>query len=359
MRPLKLRQFKLEEKLFIYILLFIIFVSATSITINILVDYPFGVNYKWIGSITISLVALYFASKKMYMKQFQVVIFICIIYFLLPMGWISAGGPNNFSIAYFFLICITVNYLFTGRTRVIFIFSLIAIFCFLVLLHNQLPSFFPVYSKQQNLYDMIVQVPLTLLMASFLLRQFASAYRQERNKLKSYSDLLNEQNKLLEKLTFTDELTQLFNRRYLFQKLEEYKQEERKIIVLILDIDNFKQINDRYGHETGDKALIRFANLLKEELADTRTVGRYGGDEFLVLIDEMDAAQCRELIDHLLEKVHKMQFNEKIKLSASGGMAFFDGKTSIREVLANADQLLYQVKVSGKNNILFDEKPDL
>lgn len=243
-----MNRYKLEEQLFMYVLLFISFICLISIAGNLAIGYEFGVNYKWIATLGLALLGVYLSCKKKYPDKIQLFFYLGVVFCLFP-----AGGPNNFTVAYLFLICITINYLFIGKTRHFFNASLIVVFFLLLLLQERLPSLFPTFTKEQNYQDMMVQVPVTLLVAAFMLQKFAEAYRNERKKLEDYSELLHQQNKLLERLAITDELTQLYNRRHLFQKLEEYRQAKQKIVVLIMDIDNFKQINDEYGHETGDR----------------------------------------------------------------------------------------------------------
>lgn len=95
--------------------------------------------------------------------------------------------------------------------------------------------------------------------------------------------------------------------------------------------------------------------MLFQNLDGKGIIGRYGGDEFLILCEEVDVKKTHELIEHLLCQIPKIGFEEGIPFSASGGMVFFDGNTNINEVLADADKPLFRVKLNGKNDILLDD----
>lgn len=161
----------------------------------------------------------------------------------------------------------------------------------------------------------------------------------------------------LESLAHFDPLTALPNRLYsldrLAQLLKVAQREDTKIAVLFLDLDDFKKINDTLGHETGDKLLVEAAQRLLNVVRNSDTVGRLGGDEFIILIDNLvDAEDVLPVVEKLIR-----QFKEAFKidereliLSASVGIAVFpeDGADA-SELLRNADSAMYNAKENGRN----------
>ncbi|MCR5546931.1 MAG: GGDEF domain-containing protein [Lachnospiraceae bacterium] len=135
---------------------------------------------------------------------------------------------------------------------------------------------------------------------------------------------INEQNikKDLEGLAYNDELTELANRAYCEQKLEMLTRNKTKCIVISLDLDGFKQVNDSIGHGAGDKMLVEFSDILKSIFGGSTLLGRMGGDEFIVVLDGENIEKCEELLWGLEKELEL--FNEEeheFQLEVSGGYA--------------------------------------
>ncbi len=159
-----------------------------------------------------------------------------------------------------------------------------------------------------------------------------------------------------------DPLTGLLNRQY-FQKrakteIERAKRHNLPLSLIMIDLDLFKQINDNFGHQVGDQILISSAKLIQEALRDGDEVGRYGGEEFIVITphdDEAQAQQCAERIRLQLDR-HIVLKHQKIKLSASLGVASLSRDTcDYDQLIYKADAALYQAKDSGRNCITIAE----
>ncbi|MEH7884648.1 diguanylate cyclase [Bacillus sp. JJ1609] len=153
-----------------------------------------------------------------------------------------------------------------------------------------------------------------------------------------------------------DELTQVYNRRFLFDLLERYiKDYERTDVpfsVSLLDLDYFKNINDRYGHLTGDKVLEVFASYLKENIRSTDIVFRYGGEEFVILFPRTTAEESKEVVKRILEEFSKVIFiehGESFNISFSAGIYMVNNhEEGSLEILKMADQALYEAKENGR-----------
>ena len=159
------------------------------------------------------------------------------------------------------------------------------------------------------------------------------------------------ENKYLIHLSEIDPLTSVFNKettqKLIDQKLKNYEH----FCFLILDVDDFKSANDNYGHAVGDKVLKNLSDLFKNHFRQTDIVGRIGGDEFIILIEDEVIAESR--IQSLLKKVNELKIEElqDFKLSISVGMAFAPSNgTTFMELYRHADHALYQTKRTGKND---------
>lgn len=162
------------------------------------------------------------------------------------------------------------------------------------------------------------------------------------------------------KLTTIDPLTDIYNRRFLngflMKELERSRRLDRHFSIVISDIDDFKRINDSYGHLAGDFALKSLAGLLMGTVRKLDVVGRYGGDEFMLILPDTDGETARAIVSRLMGKMEAMKIpvskKARIAIAASFGIACYpeDG-TSIDDLLVTADSRLYQAKSHGKNRI--------
>ncbi len=164
----------------------------------------------------------------------------------------------------------------------------------------------------------------------------------------------------LERLAFTDALTGVANRRYIQfkveQALQEVEQFGRKIGLLMIDLDEFKRVNDAYGHEAGDIVLRTISNTLTQSLRPRDLVGRWGGEEFLVIVKALHgtieeiAERCRRLIAESAVRVE----NETLRITVSVGATLIRQGDSADSAVKRADNLMYQSKVSGRNRTTSD-----
>ncbi len=158
-----------------------------------------------------------------------------------------------------------------------------------------------------------------------------------------------------------DGLTELFNRKGIEEELERVwllaQRYHHPVGFVIFDIDHFKTLNDTYGHPVGDQLLREFAQLVRATARVSDIAGRYGGDEFVVILAEADTAATRAFCERLLDAIHRHVFCESthaLKLTASIGFAVSPAEEtplSASEVLSQADHALYNAKRSGRNRI--------
>ncbi|AXQ22748.1 GGDEF domain-containing protein [Acinetobacter wuhouensis] len=155
-----------------------------------------------------------------------------------------------------------------------------------------------------------------------------------------------------------DALTDVYNRRKLTEILQ-HLDRGKKHAILMLDLDHFKQVNDRYGHLIGDQVLISAAEVLKANIRSTDILGRYGGEEFLIILNDTDEKKARTIAERcitaLAEIEHPLTYDSTFNVTASMGIAFLYQGINVKDALNSADIALYQAKAEGRNQIRFSK----
>ncbi|MBF0255651.1 MAG: diguanylate cyclase [Gammaproteobacteria bacterium] len=159
----------------------------------------------------------------------------------------------------------------------------------------------------------------------------------------------------LERLSVTDKLTGLYNRIRLDQAFEEELQRARRsqppFSIILVDVDFFKRVNDVHGHQRGDQVLQTFAQLLLKHTRQIDLVGRWGGEEFLIICPHTDLSGARNLAENLRLQVEQLIFPAGLRLTASFGVASFSEGDSASSMTARADSALYRAKEGGRNQV--------
>ncbi|APW65976.1 MULTISPECIES: transporter substrate-binding domain-containing diguanylate cyclase [Arcobacteraceae] len=160
---------------------------------------------------------------------------------------------------------------------------------------------------------------------------------------------LKKYNEELKKLSITDRLTQLYNRRKIDELLNEVK--NKKFSLILLDIDHFKEINDIHGHLEGDKVLVEISNLLKNSLNQNDEIGRWGGEEFLIICKNTSEKEAYIIASRLKKAIEDHDFKIR-KITASFGVSEASKNLDIKNILAKADDALYKAKQQGRNQVV-------
>lgn len=178
--------------------------------------------------------------------------------------------------------------------------------------------------------------------------------------LVAHTSALNEEKEKALEMARRDDLTGLFNRRALFaigqKQLEIAGLQSSPLSVVMVDIDDFKQINDRHGHEVGDNILKVFAERLKHRVRLSDCVARYGGDEFCILLYLTNSLGAQERMEEIKEELEAetlyRELDNDFNITASFGIASFQGESEFKEMIARADRALYQAKNEGGNRVV-------
>lgn len=191
------------------------------------------------------------------------------------------------------------------------------------------------------------------------LSQLSNSMYDMANSIKNHNTELEqkvaERTKELKKLSITDKLTDVYNRMKIDESLEaEVLRQNRygnKFGIIIMDIDFFKSINDNYGHQAGDDVLKEFANILKSRVRKTDIVGRWGGEEFIIICIEIDLEHLVKLAEKLRLEIEQTNFSHVDKKTASFGVALYKKDEKIEQFINRADTALYKAKNSGRNRV--------
>lgn len=233
----------------------------------------------------------------------------------------------------------------------------------------QILSFFEIPSdKMKSAAEILQEANEELSRLNLSSSQLLDQYRQEKEAAVQERHELAAVNTELSRLAFEDSLTGLYNLRYFHDYFDREMQRSSRygtiFSLLMFDIDNFKLINDTYGHQAGDQVLKEIAALSRQTLRNTDVVVRYGGEEFAALLPETSLTQAYEIANRLRHEIEQLCVawkNQSLQVTVSMGLSFYnpDAKHLNKNTLIDiADKGLYQSKNAGKNCITMPQQDD-
>ncbi|WP_373069462.1 diguanylate cyclase [Sulfurimonas sp.] len=183
--------------------------------------------------------------------------------------------------------------------------------------------------------------------------KWAVLMKEYQDELREINSILENKNKEYETMASTDSLTGLYNR-YKFSELyvSTYKsmvQRHNEMSLILLDIDYFKNVNDKYGHNIGDKVLVQVAHTLLKTLRNVDIVARWGGEEFVILLPTADLTNAYKIAEELRYQVQELEIDVAGHVTISLGVSLVEEGSDMDEVINKADQALYLAKASGRN----------
>lgn len=222
------------------------------------------------------------------------------------------------------------------------------------------------FEKAFKFYELYHETKITNLskqndskLQSFIIESQIEKLRQQNEIYVIRNIELKKKNDMLRVLSTTDELTGVFNRRYIIEKLGYLTQRIKEgnhatHYLLMIDIDDFKYINDTYGHVTGDYVLRAISQAINASLGSSGLIARYGGDEFLVIFENANKEYVYQKGFEIRQSIEQILSEKDYKVSISGGVSVIDeSHTNVDEILTQADDLLYIAKANDKNQICF------
>jgi diguanylate cyclase (GGDEF)-like protein/PAS domain S-box-containing protein len=165
----------------------------------------------------------------------------------------------------------------------------------------------------------------------------------------------------LRNLAITDPLTGVYNRRHFLQELQREMSRSNRYTcpfsLIMLDVDHFKEVNDRFGHEAGDHVLKELAELIRKRIRSTDLLARWGGEEFLILLANTNAQSAVKLVEDLLKLLLARTFPGIGRITASFGVAGHRVGEGVNEFITRVDNLMYQAKKGGRSRLVRDFDP--
>ncbi|NNG99583.1 GGDEF domain-containing protein [Acinetobacter sp. ANC 5414] len=162
--------------------------------------------------------------------------------------------------------------------------------------------------------------------------------------------------KLIQHLSQIDPLTNALNRRsisYCLEKLE--RKPTTSYALVLIDLDHFKRINDQYGHDKGDETLIKVSEVLSQIIRDSDVVGRFGGEEFILILNNSSLEQAQIIAERCRQAIQQLNLisdlGERIQVTASFGIALSNTQLRPQQLLSQADKALYEAKACGRNQV--------
>lgn len=179
-----------------------------------------------------------------------------------------------------------------------------------------------------------------------------------RRKLQERNRDLRQALERIQQLAITDELTGLYNRRFAHELMDQQKaladRGNYDFVLCLLDIDFFKEVNDRHGHAVGDAVLRQMARLLQTQVRDIDFIARYGGEEFLLLLSRTDEMGAVHMLDRLRQALSETVWEgcEDLRLTVSGGLSRYQPKEDWEHTLLRVDEALYRAKNNGRDQVV-------
>ncbi len=209
-------------------------------------------------------------------------------------------------------------------------------------------AFFPYHDTELYPERMEYIISVSVFVAISLILPIIFGIKLINTQTKLHDDLLRSANE--------DYLTGLYNRRKITRMLTteigRSKRYKRIFSIILIDIDDFKQINDTFGHNCGDTLLIEMADIIRNTVRNTDFTGRWGGEEFLVICPETDSHGATSLAEKIRSAIESNNFNNAGKITASFGVTVYKYDKDIRPLINRADDALYTAKKDGKNRVV-------
>ncbi len=293
---------------------------------------------------------LYYLS--MYKGKYRVAasfILLVLIIFLYPVIWIQNAGIKG-PVELYFLLNVILIAILLNKSK----YYIVLVLNFVVLLTlNGIEYFYPniiipYVSKEAMVIDNTISMVIVTTVTFFMV--FAM--------MRDYNDNIEELNRAYKTLKIkseTDDMTGIYNRKYIMNTLEElllYHQNE--MAVLMLDIDHFKSINDRFGHGVGDEVIIAIASTMESCVRKSDFVGRIGGEEFFVILPDCNKIDAKIIAENIRKSIFELEWKEKgLETTISIGVYLPSNEEVIETILKNVDSMLYEAKNSGRNKVIY------
>ncbi len=284
----------------------------------------------------------------------RVLYFVAYIY--MPITYFINGGHNGVGVLFFLMMVIYSAFFFEGKRLVYTLVSLMVVYSGSILVGYYYPSLIIFYSDElTKVTDTIMSMIMVSVVLSIISNSIFRSYNFEKNHVYQLMNELEERNVKLETLSNTDQLTEVYNRRFFMEKLQiafdDYFESRMNFYVMMIDLDDFKRINDSNGHLYGDEILKLVANGIQSCLREHDIVSRYGGEEFSVIIAHSNEENGIIIAERIRNTIEKLKYRNEYCVTVSIGIVKNSDSDSLLGILKRADDFLYLAKDKGKNRV--------
>ncbi len=348
------KEFALEDKLSVIFTITGLVLTVIAFVVSLVFGMPFRLNVVNLILLMILLFLPYFLSDNIRLATLCMLYIVGYLYF--PFVFFTNGGNDGSITIYFVLIVVYIAFYFKGLRLQLTIASLLTIYLSIMILTYINPDLvLPYDTGLSKFVDLSIAVVGVSIITSIVASNTFERYRESREEIMKLNYELEKRNDQLELLSYTDQLTEVYNRRHfldvLENELEHFKKYKQHFNLLMIDIDDFKDINDTRGHLFGDEVLRKIAQCVKSCIRDYDIVARYGGEEFAVIISHLNPEDALLVAERIRRQVENLELRDNIKVTVSIGVTKNEVNDRADDIIARADLKLYDSKASGKNKV--------
>lgn len=336
------------KKTYMLVSLLCFILSVISLIINILFD--FGMLQIRISFFVFIMAYLfyYMANSERKFEKLIFIIFIIITVIIYPLLWINSAGSYGYIPYLYILNAILIRVLLnTKMARIILLLEFIAVSLLFFAEIISPDMIVPYTTNDLRIADISISFIIVIIFIFLLVGKLVNEYDNMIIKLKKTEEELRI-------ISYTDELSGVYNRRYTLKKLEENlkNNDDSDVSVIMFDIDNFKNINDTYGHSIGDEVISNISDLLTLNTRENDIVGRIGGEEFLIVLCNTNYTSASIIAEKLRLLISEKKWSqESLSVTVSGGVYTKSDGDTVEKMLENVDVYLYKSKNEGKNKM--------
>ena len=242
------------------------------------------------------------------------------------------------------------------QVRRLSFFAVVAMGATMLAAHLRDPARFPAAEEGMNFMLLAVVLPSIALLAGQL-STMRLKLRQQRDELERALERNHE-------IAIRDELTGIYNRRHLTElmngEMQRFERSGRPVCLALIDIDHFKRVNDVHGHAQGDEVLRAFALTAREALRESDTLGRWGGEEFMLMLPDTSAVGTERVIERVRQRLADVRFEQidpAMRVTFSAGIAQCQVGETLSALIERADQAMYAAKQGGRDRSVISEAP--
>ncbi len=357
MKRLNFKYGSLERRLSIVFLLTGCLLSFIGFFTTILVGDPFWFNIPnlFVGMMCL-LIPILFDDL---IKPTTVALYVVAVLFF-PYLFFTMGGIRGSGFIYFIMITIYFAFFLKGKkllitnTLLLVLYSIVIVYSFLN------PHFgFNHHDPLTHLINIIIGVVSVSLVISIIAYSTFKEYSKERDTIRDLMTELEKQNVTLTSLSIKDQLTDVYNRRHFLEVLDNeinhLKKYKQNFHVMMIDLDEFKRINDSHGHLFGDEVLRKVSHQILKSVRDYDIVARYGGEEFCVIVSHLNPEDSLVIAERIRLQVENLVLRNNMKITVSIGVTTYCDNDTAESIVHRADKNLYVAKSQGKNKVYSKE----